>query len=96
MIIAIISIGYADGVPRRLSNRGCVYFKKYKFNIIGRVSMDTITINITNNANLLKIGMFVELINYENDIEKLAKNCDTIRNEILTSISERVKRVYYN
>ena len=40
--------------------------------------------------------MFVELINYENDIEKLAKSCGTISNEILTSISNRVKRVYKN
>ena len=38
----------------------------------------------------------IDLINYENDIEKLAKSCDTISNEILTSISDRVKRVYLN
>ena len=43
---------------------------------------------------MLKVGMIVDLINYKNDIEKIAKSCDTIINEILTSISNRVKRVY--
>ena len=47
MIIAIIGIGYADGILRKLSNNGYVYYKKYKFRIIGRISMDTITIDIT-------------------------------------------------
>ena len=92
--IAILAIGYADGILRELSNKGCVYYKKYKFNIIGRISMDTITIDITHKVNLLKVGMFVDLINYKNDIEKLAKSCGTISNEILTSISNRVTRVY--
>ena len=36
----------------------------------------------------------MELINYKYDIEKLAKECNTISNEILTSISPRVKRIY--
>ena len=94
MIIAIIGIGYADGILRKLSNRGCVYYKKYKFNIIGRISMDTITIDITKHNKLFKEGMLVDLINYKNDIEKLAKNCETISNEILTLISDRVKRIY--
>ena len=96
MVIAIIGIGYADGVLRQLSNKGYVYYKKYKFRIIGRISMDTIIFDITNHAKLLKVGMLVDLINYENDIEKLAKSCGTISNEILTSISYRVKRVYKN
>ena len=77
-----------------LSNKGFVYYKKYKFRIIGRISMDTIIFDITNHANLLKVGMVVDLINYKNDIEKLAKTCDTISNEILTSISNRVERSY--
>ena len=96
IIIAILGIGYADGIFRQLSNKGYVYYKKYKFRIIGRISMDTITIDITNHEKLLKVGKFVELINHKNDIEKLAKSCDTISNEILTSISNRVIRVYKN
>ena len=94
MKIAIIGIGYADGILRSLSNNYYVYYKKYRFKIIGRISMDSITIDISKSKNLLKTGMMVELINYENDIEKIAKKCGTISNEILTSISQRVKRVY--
>ena len=95
-IIAVIGIGYADGILRKLSDKGYVYYKNYKFKIIGRISMDTITIDITKHYKKLKIGMMIDLINYENDIEKIAKNCDTISNEILTLISNRVKRVYMN
>ena len=94
MIIAIIGIGYADGISRQLSNKGFVYYKSFKFRIIGRISMDILTIDITSQAKALKVGMFVELINYENDIEKLAKRCGTISNEILTSISDRIKKIY--
>lgn len=94
--IAIIGIGYADGISRLLSNKGHAYFKKQKFKIIGRISMDTITIDISNYSKHLKPGMFVDIINYQYDIEKMAENCNTISNEILTSISSRVKRVYIN
>ena len=92
--IAILGIGYADGIFRKLSNKGKVYYKGKKFNIIGRVSMDTITIDITKSSKIIKTNMYMEIINYENDIEKLAKECGTISNEILTSISSRVKRIY--
>ena len=92
--IAIIGIGYADGVSRLLSNKGFVYFKKEKFKILGRVSMDTITINITKKHKIIKIGNYVEIINYEHGVDKIAAKCKTISNEILTAISSRVKRVY--
>ena len=92
--IAIIGIGYGDGISRMLSNKGFVYYKKHKFRIIGRISMDTITIDISKSNNLLKIGQYVEIINYTHGIDKLAKQCETISNEILTSISNRVQRIY--
>ena len=92
--IAILGIGYADGVSRKLSNKGKVFYKKKKFNIIGKVSMDTTTINITKYKKIIKKGIYMELINHKYDIEKMAKECGTISNEILTSISNRVKRYY--
>ena len=94
LTIAILGIGYADGISRKLSNKGNVYYKNYKFNIIGRVSMDSITIDISSKKNQIKRGQYMEIINKNNDIEKFAKNCNTISNEILTSISSRVKRTY--
>ena len=92
--VAILGIGYADGIKRLLSNKGYVYFKNIKFRIIGRISMDSITIDISKYAKSLKKGMYIDIINYHHDIEKMAKSCDTISNEILTSISNRVERIY--
>ena len=77
-----------------LNNKGFVYYKNHKFRILGRISMDSITIDISKSCKLLKIGQYVEIINYSHGIDALAKQCETISNEILTSISKRVKRVY--
>ena len=92
--VAIIGIGYADGISRSLSNKGNIYMNNHTFKILGRVSMDTITIDITKNNKSLKVGGYMELINHKNGIDKIAKECNTISNEILTSISKRVKRIY--
>ena len=92
--IAIIGMGYADGIKRILSNKGSVYYKNYKFKILGRISMDSITVDISKSKKLLKVGNYLEIINYKNGIDELAKQCETISNEILTSISNRVQRIY--
>jgi len=92
--IAILGIGYGDGISRILSNNGTVIYKKETFKIIGRISMDSITIDISKGKNDMKIGQYCEIINEKNDIEDLATKCGTISNEILTSISKRVRRVY--
>ena len=92
-IIAIIGAGYADGISRKLSNKGVVYYKNKIFNIIGRVSMDTITIDISKNYKIFKEGDYIELINHKYGIDYMAIKCETICDEVLTSISKRVKRV---
>lgn len=92
--IAVIGIGYGDGISRMLNNKGFVYYKNHKFRILGRISMDSITIDISKSCKLLKIGQYVEIINYSHGIDELAKQCETISNEILTSISNRVQRIY--
>jgi len=92
--IAVIGIGYGDGVSRMLSNKGYVYYKSLKFKILGRISMDSITIDISKSKKSLRIGQYVEIINYSHGIEELAIKCGTISNEILTSISNRVHRIY--
>ena len=91
---SIIAIGYADGISRVLSNKGEVYYKDIIYKIIGRVSMDSITIDITKNNKEIKEGVYVELINHEYGIDYLAKKSKTICDEVLTSISKRVRRVY--
>ena len=92
--VAILGIGYADGIFRILSNKGNVYFKKQSFKVLGRVSMDSLTINIDNSKYNLSVGMYLDLINTNNDVEKIAGKSNTISREILTSISQRVKRIY--
>ncbi len=92
--IAIIGIGYADGISRILSNTGEVYYKNKTYKIIGRVSMDSITIDITKNNQKIKEGIYLELINHEYGIDYHAKKINTICDEVLTSISKRVKRIY--
>jgi len=92
--IAIIGLGYEDGIPRSLSNKGFVYFKKDRFKIIGRISMDSFTIDISKTSHDLKVGMYVDIINEKHKVDKFAKKCKTISYEVLTSIGNRVYRNY--
>ena len=92
--IAIIGLGYEDGIPRSLSNKGFVYYKKNRFNIIGRISMDSFTIDISKCSHDLKVGMYVDIINKDHKVDKFAKKCKTISYEVLTSIGNRVYRNY--
>ena len=92
--IAIIGLGYEDGIPRSLSNKGVVYFKKDKFKIVGRISMDSFTIDISKCRHYLKVGMYVDIINDKHQVDKFAKKCKTISYEVLTSIGKRVYRNY--
>ena len=92
--IAIIGLGYEDGIPRSLSNKGFVYFKKDKFKIIGRISMDSFTIDISKCSHDLKVGMHVDIFNDEHKVDKFAQKCNTISYEVLTSIGNRVYRNY--
>ena len=92
--VAIVGLGYEDGIPRSLSNKGYVYFKKNRFKIIGRISMDTFTVDISKSSHDLNIGMYLDIINDEHKIDKFAKLCKTIPNEIMTSIGKRVYRKY--
>ncbi len=92
--IAIIGIGYADGIPRILSNKGIVYYKREKYKIIGRISMDSFTIDISNSKHNLKVGKFIDLINHDFGIDNFANQYQTISNEVITSIGSRAKKIY--
>ena len=92
--IAIIGIGYGDGLSRLLSNKGMVYLNNKKYNIIGRISMDSIIVDITNSMAVFKKAEYVDIINYKYGIDHLAKNCNTISHEILTSLTNRVERKF--
>ena len=92
--IAVIPVGYADGLNRHLSNRvGNVFVKGKRVPIIGNICMDTCMIDVTDtNAT---IGDEVEIFGKHILVTELSKQLGTIPYEILTGISHRVKRVYY-
>lgn len=92
--IAILPVGYADGFDRKLSNGvGEVLVKGKRVPVIGNVSMDLITIDITGVD--AREGDVVEVFGDEITITEIASKIGTIPYEILTGISRRVKRVYY-
>lgn len=92
--IAIIPIGYADGFDRKLANGvGEVYINGKRAKVIGNVSMDLVTVDVTGiDANE---GDAVEIFGKNITITEVAGWLKTIPYEILTSVSRRVKRVYY-
>ncbi|MGE4514697.1 MAG: alanine racemase, partial [Chryseobacterium sp.] len=92
--IAIIPVGYADGFDRKLGNgAGEVYINGKRAKVIGNVSMDLTTVDVTGID--VNEGDTVEVFGDNITITEVAGWLKTIPYEILTSISRRVKRVYY-
>lgn len=96
--IAVVSIGYADGISRRLSNKnGFVLVKGIKVPIIGRICMDQLFIDITN-VDSVKRDDEVIFIGKSGDREisvtDMAVSLDTITNEVLSRLGERLERIY--
>lgn len=97
MRLAVISAGYADGLPRSLSSRGAAYWNGIRLPIAGRVSMDSIILDITAlPEGTLKLGDRVEIIGQHQTLEQIAADAGTISYEILTSLGARYRRVYRN
>ncbi len=91
--IATIAIGYADGFSRAFSNgKAKVYLKGQTAPVIGNVCMDMTMIDVTNLD--VSEGDEVVIFGIENPLQLLADAIHTIPYEILTNVSERVKRVY--
>ncbi|HET9053237.1 MAG TPA: alanine racemase, partial [Cyclobacteriaceae bacterium] len=94
MQIATVPIGYADGLNRRLSNgKGKMIIKGKVAPIVGNVCMDMCMIDITDIAASENDEVIV--FGIENPITEVAKDIGTIPYEVLTNISRRVKRVYF-
>ena len=93
-IIATIRIGYADGYSRRLGNGvGSLYINGQLAPVVGTVCMDMLMIDITDIPKV-KEGDTVELFGTNLPIQQVAKWSETIPYEVMTGISQRVKRVY--
>lgn len=94
LTIAIVPVGYADGLDRRLSRGlGHVLINGQKAPIIGNICMDMCMVNVTD-LNVSE-GDSVELFGESYTISDMADTINTIPYEILTGISRRVKRIYY-
>jgi len=93
-LIATLAIGYGDGFPRSASNKGFVSLGGKRCAILGRVSMDLITIDVTNAADLARPGVYAQLIGPEAPLEEQAALAGTIGYELTTGLTPRVKRIY--
>ena len=92
-IIATIAIGYGDGYPRNAKNGAPVFVNGHIAPLVGRVSMDMLTIDVTD-IEKVTLGDTVELWGENLSVETVAEYLDTINYELLTRVSDRVPRVY--
>ncbi len=91
--LAVLPVGYADGLPRLLSNgKGSVWVNGKRCAIVGRVCMDMTMVDVSGLS--VKEGDEVEIFGKNIDIHEMATWCGTISYEILTGISNRVKRIF--
>lgn len=94
--LATIAAGYADGLPRSLGGRGAVYCDGIRLPIVGRVSMDSITIDVTAlPEGRLRLGSLVEVLGPHQTIDDVARDAGTISYEILTGLGDRFRRHYH-
>lgn len=94
--IAIVTAGYADGIPRSLSNRGHALVNGKRVPIIGRICMDQLTLDVTD-VPAVQQGDEAVFIGRSGEreirAEEMAEDAETITNEILSRMGERVRRV---
>lgn len=90
--IALVFLGYADGLPRSLSNKGQLYLNGKMAKIIGNVCMDITMLDVTDID--CKVGDAVEVFGNNFTLGQFAEMVGTIPYEVLTDISSRVRRIY--
>lgn len=96
-IVGVCPVGYWHGIPRSMSSKGHVLVKGKRAKILGRVSMDIMTIDLTN-IRKVKVGDVVTLIGKEGEeavtADEIAKITGTINYEIVTRLNPLIKRFY--
>jgi len=93
--IAVLGIGYADGYPRCLGNRGVASIAGIEAPIVGRVSMDLTCVDVSGiDRGHVEAGQYAELFGARISIDDVAAAADTISYELLTRLGSRLKRHY--
>ena len=90
MKVAVVSIGYADGVIRKNTGRN-VYINDKEYEIIGNICMDMLFVKVDDEV---QVHDQVEMLRNNEHIKEVAKYLDTIPYEVLCSIGKRVPRIY--
>jgi alanine racemase len=94
-LLATVAVGYGDGYPRALGNRGAGYVDNIRVPIVGRVSMDLVTFDVTDVPEArLGVNGFIDLIGPHYGVDDVADDADTIGYEILTRLGQRYRRIY--
>jgi alanine racemase len=92
---ATVSVGYADGYPRSLSNRGQMLVRGCRARVVGRISMDFLSLDVSD-IDGVEVGDEVVVIGRQGDevitADEVAAGLDTIAYEVLTHIGKRVQR----
>jgi alanine racemase len=92
--IATVGVGYADGYLRSLKERSVVFLKGQRLPVVGRISMDLITVDITDAAQTVRAGDEVELLGPHISADELGQRAGTIGYEILTQLGARYRLRY--
>jgi len=96
MKIAILPIGYYDGVDRRLSNKGFVSINNVATSIVGKVSMNLTIIDVSNIPNVKngqEVILYSDISSAKNSVGSAAKLCGTIPYDLLVHITSSTKRL---
>ena len=98
-VIATIPVGYGDGYPRKLSNKGYVLIKGERAPIVGRVCMDQLMVDVTQISGGVKTGDEVTLIGTDGDkcitAEELGELSGRFNYELMCDLGNRIPRIYY-
>ncbi|MDG1272991.1 MAG: alanine racemase [Alphaproteobacteria bacterium] len=95
-LVATVGLGYADGYIRSLGGNSYAFFKGAKLPIIGPISMDYITVDISNiKTDMIKIGDLIEFIGDNFTLDDIAKVANTVPHEILSNLGKRHQRSYF-
>jgi alanine racemase len=93
--IATVGVGYADGFLRAAGNRGSGFIGPVEVPVIGRVSMDLVTLDVTAAPPAEAVpGGWIDLLGRHYTADDLARDAGTIGYEVLTRLGDRLHRVY--